>query len=265
MNMDLTGIVDSMDVYESGEMKALVDGGLDGFMMGWSQEMLAAIKAGSFSGEKYEEELKKLETKKAKLQEAYPIEYGAGQVGGAVTNPAIIAPGTAAFKGAMKTVKNLPSFMRWLTGGAVLSGEGAVIGGIEGAGRSEPGQRTEGGTFGAKLGAILGLSGGAIGYGVGKGVGLAKRLKNWFTENKMDNLGKKAIAELEMYAKKENKTIDEFLVDVVKNKVPIIEMSDSMRQLAALIGHRSGGARDLLEKSVSKRACLLYTSDAADE
>ena len=49
MNMDLTGIVDSMDVYESGEMKALVDGGLDGFMMGWSQEMLAAIKAGSLS------------------------------------------------------------------------------------------------------------------------------------------------------------------------------------------------------------------------
>ncbi len=234
---------------------ASIMGYVDGFFLGWPQELQARIKAGSSNTQKYKDELNKLQTQHQGLKDRFPVEYMGGQAAGTMTNPAVMIPGTALFKTVMSGVKSAPAFYRWLTGAATLSGEGAVIGGIEGAGRSEPGQRTEGGKFGAQLGAILGLGGSAGGAVIGKGMSLLGKLKNWFKRNDLEKLGEKAIKEIEYYAAQSTppKTPDQFLMDVVENKVPIIEMSDAMRDLAAMIAIRSPGARTILTKSTADR------------
>lgn len=232
---------------------ASIMGYVDGWGLGWPQELQARIKAGSFDSPEYKEELRHLENQHQRLKDRFPMEYMGGQAAGTMTNPAVLIPGTALYKSIMGAVKSAPAFFRWLTGAATLSGEGAGIGFIEGAGRSEPGQRTEGGKFGAQLGAILGLGGSAGGAVIGKGMSLVGRLRKWFKRNKLDKLGEKAIKEIEYYAAQANKTPDQFLLDVVQNKIPIIEMSDSMRELAAMIAIRSPGARDVLTKSTTDR------------
>ena len=232
---------------------ASIMGYVDGFGLGWPQELQARIKAGSFDSPEYKEELSHLENKHQRLKDRFPMEYMGGQAAGTMTNPAVLIPGTAMYKTIMGAVKSAPAFLRWLTGAATLSGEGAVIGSIEGAGRSEPGQRTEGGKFGAQLGAILGLGGSAGGAVIGKGISYLGRLRKWFNRNDLEKLGDKAIKEIEYYAAQANKTPDQFLVDVVQNKVPIIEMSDAMRELAAMIAIRSPGARNILTKSTTDR------------
>jgi len=254
MNLNLDGIESMADLYKGGKIKSAVKGGFDGFFMGWPQELSAAISAGGFDNERYPEELRKQETEHSELKKAFPKEYMGGQAVGAVINPATMIGGSTIFRGAMQAVKNAPAFIRWLTGAATLGGEGAVIGGIEGAGRSEPGERLDGAEFGAKLGLILGVGGSGAGAVIGQGVKYANKLRKWFTQNNLEGLGRRAMDELASYAAKEGRTVDELLIEVVQNKIPILEISPSMRQLASLVQQRSGDARDLLEKSVIRRA-----------
>lgn len=254
VNLDLENIESMIDVYASNTgLDASIMGYVDGWGLGWPQELQARIKSGSFDSPEYREELSNLEKQHQSLKSRFPVEYMGGQAAGTMTNPAVMIPGTAIYKTVMGAVKSAPAFLRWLTGAATLSGEGAGIGLIEGAGRSEPGQRTEGGKFGAQLGAILGLGGSVGGAVVGKGISYLGRLRKWFNRNDLDKLGEKAIKEIEYYAAQANKTPDQFLVDVVQNKVPIIEMSDAMRELAAMIAIRSPGARNILTKSTTDR------------
>ncbi len=254
VNLDLKNVESLIDVYANNTgLDASIMGYVDGWGLGWPQELQARIKAGSFDSPEYREELGNLEKKHQDLKDRFPVEYMGGQAAGTMTNPAVMIPGTALYKTVMGTVKSAPAFFRWLTGAATLSGEGAGLGFIEGSGRSEPGQRTEGGKFGAQLGAILGLGGSAGGAVIGKGISYLGRLRKWFNRNDLDKLGEKAIKEIEYYAAKANKTPDQFLMDVVQNKIPIIEMSDAMRDLAAMIAIRSPGARDVLTKSTTAR------------
>tara|TARA_Y100000004_G_scaffold39382_1_gene42361 strand:- start:1960 stop:4056 length:2097 start_codon:yes stop_codon:yes gene_type:complete len=257
MQLDLSGAANWFDTYKSRQTGALTNSWLNGFLMGYPQEVNAAIQAGGFDNDEYRSKLEKLENERLELKKDFPKTYMSGEVMGAVTSPAMLV-GSGIYNTIMRSVKNFPAFVRALTGGTTLAAEGAGYGAITSAGDARPGERGEAAQFGAMLGSILGLTGGVGGYVLGKGIKggtkLLKKLRNWFKSNDFENLGKKVIAELQYYAKKDKKSIDELLLDVANNKVPIIDMSPNMRQFAAMLQIRSQGADSVLKRATTFRA-----------
>ena len=147
--------------YSGNILSALTEGSQSGMLMGWDDEigagMIAPVNAaldwaqgeGFDVGKAYDEAKATLEARKKSRREEMPVASTTGEIIGGLT-----LGGGAATKGLtlMGKTASLPKAM------LAASAEGAVYGGITGAGEAEEGERLDGGAEGATTGAVLGAA-----------------------------------------------------------------------------------------------------------
>ena len=129
-----------------------------GVTFGFADEIEAALRSGSISGQEYEQIRDRLRAQQKQFQSDYPITGGVTEVGGAVTAPMaglrVLGRAAPAVKEAV-TGTTLPQ--QAIRGGVT----GAVTGGIAGAGTAEgdvSGGATTSSIIGGGLGATLPLA-----------------------------------------------------------------------------------------------------------
>lgn len=129
-----------------------------GVTFGFADELEAALRSGSISGQEYEQIRDRLRAQQKQFQSDYPITSGVTEVGGAVATPmaGFRALGRAA--PAVKEAVTGTTLPQQVIRGGVT---GAVTGGIAGAGTSEgdvSGGATTSSVIGGGLGATLPLA-----------------------------------------------------------------------------------------------------------
>jgi len=122
--------------------------------MGWDDEALAGVKTGGGMLGDYSEQQKLEDAKKRALRENNPIASGVGELAGGLA-----AGGTLASAGLTTAGRSIPLLGR--AGGAAV--EGALYGGVTGAGEAKQGERAQGAGYGAALGAATGAVASKVG------------------------------------------------------------------------------------------------------
>lgn len=123
-------------------------------MMGWDDEITAGIKTGGgFLGD-YSKQQKLEDAKKQAVREQNPIASTVGEIAGGLATG-----GTLASNGVTLAGRTTPYVGR--TG--MAAAEGAIYGGITGAGEAQQGERLQGAGYGAALGAATGAAASKVG------------------------------------------------------------------------------------------------------
>lgn len=134
-----------------------------GLSFGWGDEVVSglhkAIRGGDYAGA---QELQRQELERQQAES--PIASGVGQVAGGVASGIGAMAGGATL---MRAGMSLPALA------ATGATEGAVYGGITGAGSADAGSRLEGAAQGAKMGGLIGAGVPVVARGIGGAIGKA--------------------------------------------------------------------------------------------
>tara|TARA_R110002012_G_scaffold224213_1_gene396229 strand:- start:47 stop:2122 length:2076 start_codon:yes stop_codon:yes gene_type:complete len=228
------------------QAKSTATGALQGVFLEWADETGAYLKSsfekGEMSESAYKESLKELRDFDVQQMQENPVAYFTGKIVGSAIAANVPARYIAPFATSLRTL--FPA----------LVGEGAVIGGLTGAGSAEEGEsRIERAKSGAIQGAILNpVFYTGINYAK-KPVGyLFNQAKEIFRRNVQDLPdGQLAIVIRDM-AERAKVTPDDIVEAVINGRIPA-ETNRATSEIAMLVGKQGEGPSQIISGAAERR------------
>tara|TARA_R110000751_G_scaffold53660_1_gene116075 strand:- start:51 stop:2111 length:2061 start_codon:yes stop_codon:yes gene_type:complete len=228
------------------QIKSTATGAIQGVFLDWADEtgayLASSLKSGDLSQQAYDEALRELRSFDAQQLEANPLAYFTGKIGGSILASLIPASWIARYA---KTVKQLIP---------ALSAEGAVIGGLTGAGSAEEGEsRVDRAISGAVQGAVMN----PVFYA---GVNYSKKPFGWLF-NKAKDAFRTKFADLPSQelgsvitkmATDAKVTPDEIIQAVIDGKIPA-ETNRATTELAMLVGKKGEETSQIISEAAERR------------
>lgn len=133
-------------------------------LMGWDDEAVAGIKTGGgFLGD-YSEAQKLEDAKKRAVREQNPIASSVGEIaGGLATGGTLASNGVTLAGRSLPQISIMGKALPTVGRTTLAATEGAIYGGLTGAGEAQQGERLQGATYGAALGAATGAAASKVG------------------------------------------------------------------------------------------------------